>query len=148
MLVLVSTSMFNSWPAGWQYPEVLHNLTCVKRYIILCLSCEKSYEINCNANIPKKNSLNYCLVYQMWKNEFYLMKICRSHPYLCTVGEACTYDYEELRTQYNNVSHKFQEDLYPDTAAPLPALSAKDWLSGMNVPPLLISMKTGKYSNW
>ncbi|XP_026321904.1 coronin-2B-like isoform X1 [Hyposmocoma kahamanoa] len=37
----------------------------------------------------------------------------------------------------------FQEDLYPDTAAPIPALSAKDWLSGMNVPPLLISMKTG-----
>ncbi|CAH1647049.1 unnamed protein product [Spodoptera littoralis] len=37
----------------------------------------------------------------------------------------------------------FQEDLYPDTAAPLPALSAKDWLSGMNSPPLLISMKTG-----
>ncbi|KPJ21591.1 Coronin-1A, partial [Papilio machaon] len=35
------------------------------------------------------------------------------------------------------------EDLYPDTAAPLPALSAKDWLSGMNAPPLLISMKTG-----
>lgn len=38
----------------------------------------------------------------------------------------------------------FQEDLYPDTAAPLPALSAKDWLSGMNAPPLLISMKTGE----
>ncbi|KAF9414493.1 hypothetical protein HW555_007630 [Spodoptera exigua] len=37
----------------------------------------------------------------------------------------------------------FQEDLYPDTAAPQPALSAKDWLSGMNSPPLLISMKTG-----
>lgn len=37
----------------------------------------------------------------------------------------------------------FQEDLYPDTAAPLPALSAKDWLSGMNASPLLISMKTG-----
>ncbi|XP_037301619.1 LOW QUALITY PROTEIN: coronin-2A-like, partial [Manduca sexta] len=37
----------------------------------------------------------------------------------------------------------FQEDLYPDTAAPLPALSSKDWLSGMNAPPLLISMKTG-----
>ncbi|KAH9630626.1 hypothetical protein HF086_007050, partial [Spodoptera exigua] len=36
-----------------------------------------------------------------------------------------------------------QEDLYPDTAAPQPALSAKDWLSGMNSPPLLISMKTG-----
>ncbi|GBP19644.1 Coronin-2B [Eumeta japonica] len=37
----------------------------------------------------------------------------------------------------------FQEDLYPDTAAPLPSLSAKDWLNGINAPPLLISMKTG-----
>ncbi|XP_048478942.1 coronin-2B isoform X4 [Plutella xylostella] len=37
----------------------------------------------------------------------------------------------------------FQEDLYPDTAAPLPSLSARDWLSGMNAPPVLISMKTG-----
>ncbi|KAL4707911.1 hypothetical protein ACJJTC_013702, partial [Scirpophaga incertulas] len=37
----------------------------------------------------------------------------------------------------------FQEDLYPDTAAPLPALSAKDWLNGINAQPLLISMRTG-----
>ncbi|XP_041970822.1 coronin-2B-like isoform X2 [Aricia agestis] len=37
----------------------------------------------------------------------------------------------------------FQEDLYPDTAAPTPALSARDWFSGVNAPPLLISMKTG-----
>ncbi|XP_026497028.2 coronin-2B-like isoform X1 [Vanessa tameamea] len=37
----------------------------------------------------------------------------------------------------------FQEDLYPDTAAPQPAVSARDWLGGVNAPPLLISMKTG-----
>ncbi|KOB67373.1 Coronin [Operophtera brumata] len=36
----------------------------------------------------------------------------------------------------------FQDDLYPDTAAPLPALSSKDWMSGMNAPPILISLKT------
>ncbi|XP_075230829.1 coronin-2B-like isoform X2 [Lycorma delicatula] len=40
-------------------------------------------------------------------------------------------------------SDQFQEDLYPDTAAPVPALSASDWLNGINRPPVLMSMKTG-----
>ncbi|OXU27488.1 hypothetical protein TSAR_010648 [Trichomalopsis sarcophagae] len=40
-------------------------------------------------------------------------------------------------------SDQFQEDLYPDTVGTTPALSAKDWISGMNSPPVLISLKTG-----
>ncbi|XP_033225716.1 coronin-2A-like [Belonocnema kinseyi] len=40
-------------------------------------------------------------------------------------------------------SDQFQEDLYPDTIGTMPGLSAKDWISGMNSPPLLISLKTG-----
>lgn len=41
-------------------------------------------------------------------------------------------------------SDQFQEDLYPDTAGTTPALSANDWIGGMNSPPNLISLKTGK----
>ncbi|XP_011303426.1 coronin-2B-like isoform X1 [Fopius arisanus] len=40
-------------------------------------------------------------------------------------------------------SDQFQEDLYPDTVGTTPALSAKDWISGINSQPLLISLKTG-----
>ncbi|XP_021955070.1 coronin-2B isoform X3 [Folsomia candida] len=40
-------------------------------------------------------------------------------------------------------SDQFQDDLYPDTAAPTPSLSAAEWISGVNRPPVLISLKTG-----
>ncbi|XP_018908014.2 coronin-2B isoform X1 [Bemisia tabaci] len=40
-------------------------------------------------------------------------------------------------------SDQFQDDLYPDTAAPIPAVSAADWFNGVNRPPVLMSMKTG-----
>lgn len=40
-------------------------------------------------------------------------------------------------------SDQFQEDLYPDTMGTTPAISAKDWISGINRPPVLISLKTG-----
>lgn len=40
-------------------------------------------------------------------------------------------------------SEQFQEDLFPDTAAPTPSLTAKEWLSGKNRSPILISLKTG-----
>uniref|UniRef100_A0A023GAS0 Putative actin-binding protein coronin n=1 Tax=Amblyomma triste TaxID=251400 RepID=A0A023GAS0_AMBTT len=40
-------------------------------------------------------------------------------------------------------SEQFQDDLFPDTAAPTPALTADEWLSGKNRNPILISMKTG-----
>ncbi|XP_071034431.1 coronin-2B [Parasteatoda tepidariorum] len=40
-------------------------------------------------------------------------------------------------------SEQFQEDLFPDTAAPTPSLTAREWLNGKNRNPILISMKTG-----
>ncbi|KAG9465574.1 hypothetical protein GDO78_018074 [Eleutherodactylus coqui] len=40
-------------------------------------------------------------------------------------------------------SDLFQEDLYPDTIGPDPALTAEEWLSGKNAEPLLISLKDG-----
>lgn len=41
-------------------------------------------------------------------------------------------------------SDQFHDDLYPDTAAPRPALSAQEWIQGCNAYPLLMSMKTGE----
>jgi hypothetical protein len=41
-------------------------------------------------------------------------------------------------------SDTFQEDLFPDTAAPTPALSACDWINGSNCNPVLMSMNLGK----
>ncbi|KAG8196324.1 hypothetical protein JTE90_013809 [Oedothorax gibbosus] len=40
-------------------------------------------------------------------------------------------------------SEQFQEDIFPDTAAPTPSLTAKEWLEGKNRSPILISLKTG-----
>lgn len=40
-------------------------------------------------------------------------------------------------------SDLFQEDLYPDTIGPDPALTAEEWLSGKDAEPLLISLKDG-----
>jgi len=39
-------------------------------------------------------------------------------------------------------SNVFQADLYPETLAPIPALSASEWTSGKNSSPVLLSMKT------
>lgn len=41
-------------------------------------------------------------------------------------------------------SDQFHDDLYPDTAASKPALSAQEWIKGSNAMPILMSMKTGK----
>uniref|UniRef100_A0AAG5DAI4 Coronin n=1 Tax=Anopheles atroparvus TaxID=41427 RepID=A0AAG5DAI4_ANOAO len=38
----------------------------------------------------------------------------------------------------------FQSDLYPDTVANVPAIGAKEWFQGRNVPPIMMSMKTGE----
>ncbi|XP_065333735.1 coronin-2B-like isoform X3 [Cloeon dipterum] len=40
-------------------------------------------------------------------------------------------------------SEQFQEDLFPDTAAAKPGLTADEWASGRNKQPILMSMKTG-----
>ncbi|XP_006005976.1 coronin-1A isoform X1 [Latimeria chalumnae] len=40
-------------------------------------------------------------------------------------------------------SDLFQDDLYPDTAGPDPALDAEEWFSGKNANPILLSLKGG-----
>nr|XP_033778418.1 coronin-6 isoform X3 [Geotrypetes seraphini]XP_033778419.1 coronin-6 isoform X3 [Geotrypetes seraphini] len=40
-------------------------------------------------------------------------------------------------------SDLFQDDLYPDTAGPEPALEAEEWASGKDAGPLLISLRDG-----
>lgn len=40
-------------------------------------------------------------------------------------------------------SDLFQDDLYPDTPGPEPALEADEWLSGQDAEPILISLKEG-----
>jgi coronin-2 len=40
-------------------------------------------------------------------------------------------------------SETYQDDLYPDTAAPTPALTPEEWIKGINHEPVLMSMKTG-----
>lgn len=40
-------------------------------------------------------------------------------------------------------SDLFQDDLYPDTAGPEPALEAEEWFDGKNGDPILISLKNG-----
>jgi len=37
-------------------------------------------------------------------------------------------------------SEAFQDDIYPDTAAPIPAQSADEWLQGSSKPPVLMSL--------
>lgn len=40
-------------------------------------------------------------------------------------------------------SEQYQDDLYPDTVAPTPALTAEEWIKGINRDPVVMSMKTG-----
>ena len=40
-------------------------------------------------------------------------------------------------------SDLFQDDLYPDTAGPDPAVEAEEWWAGKNGNPILISLKNG-----
>ncbi|XP_026581869.1 coronin-6-like, partial [Pseudonaja textilis] len=40
-------------------------------------------------------------------------------------------------------SDLFQDDLYPDTPGPEPALEADEWLAGKDAEPLLVSLRDG-----
>ena len=40
-------------------------------------------------------------------------------------------------------SDLFQDDLYPDTAGPEPAMEPEDWLDGRDEDPILVSMRDG-----
>lgn len=49
-------------------------------------------------------------------------------------------------TPHPTQSDLFQDDLYPDTAGPDPALEAEEWFAGKNGGPILISLKDGYVS--
>jgi len=40
-------------------------------------------------------------------------------------------------------SESFQDDIYPETQAPVPSLTAEEWISGRNASPILMSLKAG-----
>ncbi|XP_035204835.1 coronin-1C-like [Stegodyphus dumicola] len=46
-------------------------------------------------------------------------------------------------TMYLFKSDLFQDDLYPDTLADIPAISAEEWIDGKDADPVLISLKEG-----
>ncbi|KAK7603505.1 hypothetical protein V9T40_003504 [Parthenolecanium corni] len=71
----------------------------------------------------------------------------------CDVAQCEIFRFYKLHTTRNicepismvvpRKSDQFQDDLYPDTVAPVPALSAREWFTGINKQPVLMSMKTG-----
>ncbi|XP_066551830.1 coronin-6 isoform X2 [Amia ocellicauda] len=50
---------------------------------------------------------------------------------------------EPIQMTVPRKSDLFQDDLYPDTAGPEPALEAEDWLEGKDSDPVLISLRDG-----
>ena len=40
-------------------------------------------------------------------------------------------------------SESFQDDIYPETQAPVPSLTAEEWISGRNASPVMMSLKAG-----
>lgn len=57
------------------------------------------------------------------------------------VGQECKHSHDQPWSCPQ--SDLFQEDLYPPTAGPDPALTAEEWLGGRDAGPLLISLKDG-----
>lgn len=47
---------------------------------------------------------------------------------------------EPMSFQVPRKSDDFQEDIFPDTAGPIPAHSAEEWMAGSDLPPVLVSM--------
>jgi coronin-1B/1C/6 len=59
------------------------------------------------------------------------------------VSCSCHRVYATNEVSCNLQSELFQEDLYPDTAGDMPALSAEDWSAGKDAEPILISLRDG-----
>lgn len=59
---------------------------------------------------------------------------------------ACLFKRSSCAPLPHTQSDLFQDDLYPDTAGPDPALEAEEWFAGKNGGPILISLKDGYVS--
>lgn len=77
--------------------------------------------------LPKRGvSVDQCEVFRFYK--------------LHAAGNIC----EPISMVVPRKSTLFQGDIYPDTAAPEPATTAKEWFQGRNAQPVLMSMQTGQ----
>lgn len=77
--------------------------------------------------LPKRGvNVNQCEVFRFYK--------------LHAAGNIC----EPISMIVPRKSTLFQHDIYPDTAAPEPAITAKEWFQGRNAQPNLMSMQTGQ----
>lgn len=77
--------------------------------------------------MPKRGvNVNNCEVFRFYK--------------IHAVGNIC----EPIAMIVPRKSTMFQSDLYPETLACLPAISAKEWFMGRNAQPILMSLETGK----
>lgn len=49
-----------------------------------------------------------------------------------------------MQKSYQILFNLFPDDIYPDTVSDTPATTAKEWLQGRNVQPIMLSMQTGQ----
>jgi len=60
-----------------------------------------------------------------------------------SVLKACTTYVEPIHFVVPRKSELFQDDIFPDTPGPIPAMTANEWLGGANKPPVLVSLEGG-----
>lgn len=63
--------------------------------------------------------------------------------YWLTLRRTKTNQFPSLLRRLPAQSDLFQDDLYPDTAGPEPAMEADEWLDGRDEEPILVSMRDG-----
>lgn len=79
--------------------------------------------------LPKRGvNVNQCEIFRFYK--------------LHATGNIC----EPISMIVPRKSTLFQPDIYPDTVANEPAITAKEWFQGRNAQPLMMSLQTGQVS--
>lgn len=81
--------------------------------------------------MPKRGlNVNECEIFRFYK--------------LHSTGMVC----EPISMIVPRKTKQFHEDLYPPTAAPIPSVTACEWIQGINKPPKLMSLKEGNCNNF
>jgi len=60
-----------------------------------------------------------------------------------SILKACTTYVEPIHFVVPRKSELFQDDIFPDTPGPIPAMTSAEWLGGANKPPVLVSLEGG-----
>jgi len=60
-----------------------------------------------------------------------------------SILKACTTYVEPIHFVVPRKSELFQDDIFPDTPGPNPAMTAGEWFGGANKPPVLVSLEGG-----